>query len=47
MRFDNEIFIKKALKLTDAEKTQTFEKFVRRGADRISLKLVCYTWDHP
>jgi hypothetical protein len=29
MTFDHKIFIKKALKLIDVEKTQTFEKFER------------------
>jgi hypothetical protein len=37
---------KKALKLTDAEKTQTFENLCGVGADRIWLKLVWDTWDH-
>jgi hypothetical protein len=36
MRFDQEIFIKKTLKLTDVEKSQTFEKISEGvGADRI------------
>ncbi len=43
---------KEALKLTDAEKTQTFENFVR-GRSRQDLTETCLghlvwdTWDHP
>jgi hypothetical protein len=37
---DHEIFVKKALKLTDAEKTQTFENFVR-GRSRQDLTETC------
>jgi hypothetical protein len=40
MRFDHEIFIIKALKLTDAEKTQTFENFVR-GRSRQNFTETC------
>jgi hypothetical protein len=40
MRFDHEISIKKDLKLTDAEKTQTFERFVR-GRSRQDLTETC------
>ncbi len=40
MRFDHKIFIKKALKLTDAEKTQIFENFVR-GRSRQDLTESC------
>jgi hypothetical protein len=40
MEFDCEISIKKALKLTDAEKTQTFENFVR-GRSRQDLTETC------
>jgi hypothetical protein len=40
MRFDREISIKKALKLTDAERTQPFENFLR-GRSRQDLTETC------
>ncbi len=40
MRFDHNICIKKALKLTDAEKTRFFENFVR-GRNRQDLTETC------
>jgi hypothetical protein len=47
MRFDHEICIKKSLKLTDAEKNKLLKILYGEEADRISMKLVWDTWDHP
>ncbi len=51
MRLDHEIFIKKAFNLTDAEKTQTFENFVK-GRSRQDLSETCLghlgpSFNHP
>ncbi len=48
MRFDREIFIKKSLEVVRRwKKHKLFKILLRVGADRIWLKLVWDTWDHP
>jgi hypothetical protein len=47
MRFGYEMFIKKSLKLTDAEKNKLSKTLWGERADRISMKLVWDTWNHP
>jgi hypothetical protein len=47
MRFDCEIFIKKALKMTDVENNKLSKILWGEESSRISKTIVWESWDHP